>query len=162
MQLLVPVALIQQDLGICLERVLAPQLLGLSGPIDLDRLMTEKRDEGLILSQALLMSMREVPSYFDSFANNTIKGSILNVKKSTCLPMTGLLQFIVKQVPCRSELYLSHEPNVKFFLVRYKDIGNLLRLTVPIATPKQQLLSANLRQWKTEKLENNLHLSGES
>ena len=33
MQLLVPVALIQQDLGICLDRVPAPQPLGLSGPM---------------------------------------------------------------------------------------------------------------------------------
>ena len=33
-----------------------------------------------------------------------------------------------------------------------------MRLTVPFATPKQLLLFANLRQLKTEKLENNLHL----
>ena len=40
MQLLAPVALIQQDLGICLDRVPAPQPLGPSGPIVLDHLMT--------------------------------------------------------------------------------------------------------------------------
>ena len=37
-----------------------------------------------------------------------------------------------------------------------------MRLTVPFATPKQLLLSKNLRQLKTEKLENNLHLCRES
>ena len=37
-----------------------------------------------------------------------------------------------------------------------------LRLTVPFATSEQLSLSANLKQLKTEKLENNLHLFGES
>ena len=64
MQLLVPVALIQQDLGICLDRVPAPQPLGLSGPMALDHLMTTGiQDADLILPQALLMNMRDVPSY---------------------------------------------------------------------------------------------------
>ena len=85
------------------------------------------QDADLILPQALLMNMREVPSYYDSLANNTTKGlqsgSILSVKKPTCLPTTGLLQFIVKQVPRWSGLYLNHEPNVKILLSDVKIIA---------------------------------------
>ena len=141
MRLLVPVALIQQDLGICLDIVMAPQPLGLSGPMAQGHLMTTGRqDADLILPQALLMNMREVPSYYDSLANNTTKslqsGSILSVKKPTCLPTTGLLQLIVKQVLCRSGLYLKHEPNVKTLLLDIKMMASPVRLTVPFATPK--------------------------
>ena len=126
MQLLVPVALIQQDLGICLDRVRAPQPLGLSGPMALDHLMTTGiQDADLILPQALLMNMREVPSYYDSRANNTTKelqsGSMFSVKKPTCLPTIGLLQLIVKQVPRRSGMYLNLEPNVKILFSDIKD-----------------------------------------
>ena len=127
---------------------------------------TGKQDADLILPQALLMNMREVPSYYDSFANNTTKGlqsgSTLSVKKPTSLPTIGLLQFIVKQVPRRSSLYLNHEPNVKILLSDVKLMVSPMRLTVPFATPKQLLLSAKLRQLKTDKLDNNLHLCGES
>ena len=166
-QLLFPVALIQQDLGICLDGVPAPQPLGLSGPMALDHLMTIRiQDADLILLQALLMNMREVPPYYDSLANTTTKGSqsgsILSVEKPTCLPTIGLLQFIVKQVPRRSGLYLNHETNVRILLSDIKIIASPMRLTVPFATPKQLLLYANLRQVKTEKSENNLHFCGES
>ena len=86
----------------CLDRVPAPQPLGLSGPMALNHLMTARiQDADLTLPQTLLMNMREVPSSYDSRANNTTKrlqsGSILSVKKPTCLPTVGLSQFIVKQ-----------------------------------------------------------------
>ena len=124
-----------------------------------------RQDADLILPQALLMNMREVASY-DSRANNTTKGlqsgSMLSVKKPTCLPTEGQLQFTAKQVPRRSSLYLNHEPNVKIVLSDIKIVASPMRLTVPFATPEQLVLSANLRQLKTERLANNLHLCGES
>ena len=53
MQLLVPMALIQQDFGTCLDRVTAPQPLGPSGPMAQDLLMTiGVRDVDLLLFQA--------------------------------------------------------------------------------------------------------------
>ena len=72
MQLLVPVALIQQDLGTCLDRVTAPQPLGPSGPMALGRPMTIGiQDVDLILLQALKTNMHGVPSYYDSHGSNT-------------------------------------------------------------------------------------------
>ena len=54
---------------------MAPQPLGLSGPMAQDHLMTiEIQDEDLIRSQAPKMNNREVPFYYDSLANKTTKG----------------------------------------------------------------------------------------
>ena len=54
---------------------MAPQPLGLSGPMAQGHLMTiEIQDEDLIHSQAPKMNNREVPFYHDSLANNTTKG----------------------------------------------------------------------------------------
>ena len=58
--------------------------------------------------------------------------------------------------------FLNHEPNIKTLLSDIKLMASPLRLTVPFATSEQLSLSANLKQLKTEKLENNLHLFGES
>ena len=72
-----------------LNKLLGVLWLGPSGPIALGHPMTIGiQDADLILPQALLMNMREVPSI-------------------------DLLQFIAKQVPCRLGLYLSHEANIK-------------------------------------------------
>ena len=157
--------LARQDLGTCLDRVPAPQPLGPSVPMALGHPMTTGiQDADLILPQALLMNTREVPSYYDSLANNTTKGSqsasILFGKNPTCQPTRDLSQFIVKQVPRRSGLYLRHEPNVKTLLSDFKMMASPMRLTVPFAASKQLLLSANPNQLKTERLENNLHLCG--
>ena len=167
MQLLVPAAQIQQDLGTCLDRVPAPHPLGPSSPMDLGHPMTiGKQDVDLIHPQALLMSMREVPSYYDFLANNTTRllqsGSILSVKNPACQPTIDLLQFIVKQVPSRSGLLLNHEPNIKTLLSDIKIMASPLRLTVPFATSEQLSLSANLRKLKIERLENNLRPFGEN
>ena len=168
MQLLVPVALIQQDLGICLDRVPAPQPLGLSGPMALDHLMTTGRqDADLILPQAVLMNMREVPSYYDSRANNTTKGkqsgSMLSVKKANMPADKRLVTIHCKAGSTSVRLVFESRAKCQDFLLSdIKIMASLMRLTVPFATPKQLLLSANLRQLKTDKLENNLHLCGES
>ena len=123
------------------------------------------RDADLIFPQALLLNMREVPSCYDSLANNTTKGlqsgSILSVKKPTCLPTIGLLLFIVKQVPRQPGLYLKQEPNVKTLLPDIKMMESHTRLTVPFAASKQLSLSANPNHLKTERSESNLHLCGE-
>ena len=75
MQLLVPVAQNQQDLGTFLDKVTAAQPLGPSGPMTQGRLMTvEIQGVDLILSQALKMNMRGVPSYNGLHANNTTLG----------------------------------------------------------------------------------------
>ena len=67
-----PVTQIQQHLGTCLEKVTAPQPLGPSGPMALDRLRTvEIQGVDLILSQALKMNMHGVPSYYGSHVNST-------------------------------------------------------------------------------------------
>ena len=83
-------------------------------------------------------------------------------KHRTCQRVTNLLEFVAKQVPCQSGLYLNHEPNVRTLLLDFRMKASRMRLTVPFAIPIQLLLSADLRQLKTEKLENNLHLCGES
>ena len=71
MQLLVPVALIQQDLRTCLDRVTAPQPLGPSGPMALGRPMTiGTQDVDKILLQVLKTNMHGVPSYYDSHVSN--------------------------------------------------------------------------------------------
>ena len=69
-----PVDLALQDLGIYSDIVMAPQPLDLLDPMVQGHLMTiEIQDEGLIRSQALKMSKREVPYYFDSLVSNTTK-----------------------------------------------------------------------------------------
>ena len=61
---------------------------------------TRIEDADLILLQALLMNMREVPSYHYYRANNTTTGlqigSMLSVKKLMCLPTIGLSQIHFK------------------------------------------------------------------
>ena len=91
-------------------------------------LMTvEIRGVDLIRSQAPKMNKHEVPSYYGSFANNTTKGvrSGLNIfwKNPICQHSTNLSEFIVRQVLCRSGLYLKHESNVETFLAREEDDG---------------------------------------
>ena len=72
------------------------------------------------------MNNHGVPSYFDSLANNTTKGSqsgsITFGKNPACQHMTSLSEFIAKQVPCRSGLFLQHEANVKTLFVG-KNVG---------------------------------------
>ena len=67
---------------------------------------------------------------------------------------------VVKQVPCRSGLFLNHEANVKTLLLDIKMMVFLMRLTVPFAVSKQLLLSANPDQSRTEKSASNLYPCG--
>ena len=90
---------VPQDLGTSLVKTMAPQP---QGPMAQDHLMTtETHDEDLILSPAPKMNDREVPSYFDSLANNTSNGlqsgSIPFGKNPICRLVTNLSEFIAKQ-----------------------------------------------------------------
>ena len=112
----------RQDLGIYSDIAMAPQPLGLSGPVALGHpMIIGIQDADLIPPQALLMNMREVQSYYDSHVNSTILelrgGSTLFGKRSN-MPADNRPCYysIVKQVPRRSGLYLNHEPNVKILL----------------------------------------------
>ena len=114
-----PVDSARRDLGIDSDIVTAPQPLG---PMAQGHLMTfEIQDEDLIRSQAPKMNKHEVPFYYGSLANKITKGlrsgSILFGMNPICQPTVDLLQFIAKQVLCRSGLYLKHEPNVKTLLL---------------------------------------------
>ena len=128
---------VRQDPGLQSNKLTAPQP---QGPMARGHLMTtETHDEGLILPQAQKMNNREVPSYFDSLANNTSKqlrsGSIPFGKSLICWHVTNLLGFIAKQVPCQSGLFLKHEANVKTLLFDIRMMVFLMQLTVPSAAP---------------------------
>ena len=64
--------------------------------------------------------------------------------------------------PCRSGLYLKHEPNVKTLLLDIKIMVSHMPLTVPSAAPIQISSSANQDHLKTGKSESNLLLCGEN
>ena len=161
-----PVDLARQDLGTYSDIAMAPQPLGLSGPMAQGHLMTiETQYEDLIRSEAPKMNHREVPFYYGSLVNNTIKGlqsgSIPFGKSLICWHVTNLLGFIAKQVPCQSGLFLKHEANVTTLLFAFRMMVFLMQPTVPHAAPIQISLSANPNQLKTERLENNLRFCGE-
>ena len=144
---------------------MAPHPLGLSGPMALGHLMTlEIQDEDLIHSQAPKMNNHEVPFYSGSLANNITKrlqsGSIISGKNPICQHATNLSEFIAKQVPCPSGLFLKHEPNVKTLLLDIKMMVSPMQLTVPSAAPIQISLSVNPNQLKTGRSESNLRLCG--
>ena len=104
-----------------------------------------------------------MPSYYGSHANNTTKGSrsgsIIFGKNPTCQPTINLLRFIVRQVPCRSGVYLKHEANVKTLLLDIKTMVS--KLTVPSAAPIHLSRCANPNHLKTGRSESNLRLCGE-
>ena len=108
--------------------------------------------------------MREVPSCYGSFANNTTKGlrsgSIISMKSPTCQPTVDLIQFIAKQGPCQLGLFLNLEANVKTLLLDIKMMVFPMQSTVPSATPVLLSQCVNPDQLKTERLENNLRPCG--
>ena len=132
-----------------------------------DHLMTtETHDEDLILSPAPKMNNHEVPFYFDSLANNTSKGlpsgSIPFGKNPICSLATNLSEFIAKQVPCQSGLFLKHEAIAKTLLLEKRLMVFLMQLIIPFAAPIQLSQCVNPDQLKTERSENNLRLCGEN
>ena len=155
-----PVDPARQDLGIYSDMVMAPQPLGLSGPMALGHLMTtEIQDEDLIRSQAPKMNKHEVPSCYGSRANNTTKelrsGSIIFWEESNMPACNKPVRICCKAGSVSVRLVFETRAKCHDFIARYKDDGILMQLTVPSAVPIQISLSANPNQLKIERLENN-------
>ena len=153
---------VRQDPGLHSNKLTAPQP---QGPMAQAHLMTtEAQDADLILPQALLMNMREVPSYYGSHVNSTTlelrSGSILFGKGPTYQPTINLSQFIARQVLCQPGLYFKQEPNVKTLLPDIKMMVSPMRLTAPFAASRQLSLFANPNHLKTGRSESNLRLCG--
>ena len=161
MQLLVPAALTQQDLGTCLDRVTAPQPLGPSGPMAQGHPMTiGKRDVDLILfktwrrtcTECLLLTvpMWTIPHWDCSvWENQTFQCS------------KNPSEFIAKQVPCRPDSYSKQEASVRTLWPYVKMMVCPMKLTVLSAAPKQLSRYANPNHLKTERSGSNLRLCGE-
>ena len=133
------------------------------GPMAQGHLMTtETQDEDLIHSPAPKMNNPVVPFYYDTLANNTTtglpSGSITFGKNPTCQPTTDLLQFIVKQVPRQSGLYLKHEPNVRTLLL---DIF-LYAINSPFHCTNTSIIVRQSKSIEDREIGNNLHICGES
>ena len=116
---------VRHDPGFQVNRLTAPQP---QGPMAQDHLTTKgRRDAYLTFPQALLMNMREVPSYYDSHVNSTMlevrSGSIFFGKSPTYLPTINLLRFIARQGPCRSDLYSETRGKRQHLNARYEDDG---------------------------------------
>ena len=94
------------------QKVMAPLPLDLSGPKT-----TETQDADLILFQAQVTNMHEVPSYFNFYVNNTtlelLIGSITSGQRPTYLSTTNLSGFIAKRVVYPPDSYSRRELNVK-------------------------------------------------
>ena len=128
---------VRHDPGPQWNRLTAPQP---QGPMAQDHLMTTgTHDEDLILPQAPRMNNHGVPSYDASLANSTSKGlqsgSTPFGNNPTCWRVTNLSEFIAKQVPCQSGLFLKHEANAKTLLLDIKMMVFRMQPTVPSAVP---------------------------
>ena len=106
----------RQEIGSYLDMVMAPQPLGLSGPMAQHHLTTTEQDVDLILSQAPKMNVHEVPSYYGCHVNSTTlefpRGSISSWKSPTYQPTTNPLGFIAKQVAYPPDSHSRRELNV--------------------------------------------------
>ena len=109
----------------------------------------------------MTIEIRDADLIFPQDTKGLRSGSIILGKNPTCQPTRNLVRFIVKQVPCRSGLYLKHEANVKTLLLDIKMVVFPMRLTVLFVASKQLLLSANPDQLRTERSASNLHPCGE-
>ena len=110
---------VRHNPGPQLNRLTAPQP---QGPMAQDHLMTtETQDEDLIRSQAPKTNRHEVPYKNNFLANNTTQGlqsgSITFGRDPICQRATNLSEFIAKQVPCQSGLFLKHEAKVRTLLL---------------------------------------------
>ena len=155
---------VPQDPDLHSNMLTAPQP---QGPMAQGHLMTtETRDEDLILPQAQKMNNHEVPSYSDSLVNNISKelhsGSIPFGMNLVCRLVTNLLEFIAKQTPCQSDLFLKHEANVKTLLSDVRILALLIQSTVPSVVPILLSQCVNPDQLKSERSENSLSRCGKS
>ena len=161
-----PVVPALQDLGIYLDRVMAPQPLGPSGPMAQGHLtITETQDVDLILSQAPKTNMHEVPSCLIFRANNTTLEfpceSIASGKSPTYQPTTNPPGLIAKQVAYPSDSSSRREPNVRTL---WPDNTRLMvsptKLIVHFSKAEPISQSASPSHLKSEKSEDDLRLFG--
>ena len=155
---------VRQDPGLHSNTLTAPQP---QGPMAQGHLVTtDTHDEDLILPQAKKMNNHEVPSYSDSLVNNISKelrsGSIPFEMNLVCWHVTNVLEFIAKQAPCQSDLFLKHEANVKTLLFALRMMAFLTQSTVPSAVPKLLSQCVNPDQLKSERSENSSSRCGKS
>ena len=156
MQLLVPVALIQQDLGICLDGVRAPQPLGLSGPMAQDLLTrTGTQDADLILSRTQRMKMSEAPYYF-SFPIWLEKVWATTNVPSFNRPIRNHCEIGSQS----ARLVFETRGNCQDFVARYKDDGIPYEIDSPFCSVKTTITVRQPDQLRTGRSENNLRPCG--
>ena len=106
--------------------------------------MTEIRGVDLTPSQAMGMNRHEVPFYCGSRVTHTTLGSrigFISYRKKQTLPSTvNQSEFIVKQVPCRPDSFLKHEPNVRILWPDLKMVSRM-RLTVLFCYAKTTIVA---------------------
>ena len=149
-----PMYPVRQDPGLHSNKLMAPQP---QGPMAQGHLTTTgTHDADLILSQALMMNMHEVPSYYSFHENNTtlefLIGPITSGQRPTYLPTTNPSGFIARQVAYPPDLYSRRELNVRMV--------SPTMLIVHFGTSEPISQSASPSHLKTEKSENELRLCG--
>ena len=137
----VPEALIQQDLGTCLDKVTAPQPLGPSGPVALGHPMTVgTQGVDLKLLQFLKTNMHGVPSYYDSHVSNTTLelriGSITFGKKSNIPVCKNPVRIYCKAGSVSARLVFGTRAKSQDFVVRFFDDGIQYEINSPFCCAK--------------------------
>ena len=155
----------RQALGTYWDIAMAPQPPGLSGPMARGHLMTiEIRDVGSILSQALKMNMREVPSYSGSRVNSTTLelriGSITFWEKSNIPVYNKPVRLHCKAGSLSARLVFVTRAKCQDFVALLRDDGIPYEVDSRLTKAEPVSRSANLRHLKNGKLENNLRPCG--
>ena len=112
---------------------------------------TETHDEGFIFPQAQKMNNHDVPPF--SISKELHSGSIPLGMNLVCWHVTNLSEFISKQVPCQSDLFLKHEGNVKTLLLAFRMMAFLVQSTVLSVAPVLLSQCVNPDQLKSERSE---------
>ena len=119
-----------------LEQVDGSTAAGSHGPGSSDVNRNTRRR--LDTSQALLMNMREVPSYYDSLVNSTSKGlqsgSLPFGKNPICWRVRNLSEFNCEAGFVSVRLVFETRGKCQDFVARYMDDGILFAITLPPET----------------------------
>ena len=157
-----PLYPVRHDPGPRSNKLMAPQP---QGPMAQGHLTTTgTQDADLILSQALMMNMHEVPSYYSFHVNNTtlefLIGSLTSGQRPLYLPTTNPSGIIAIQVAYPPDLYSRRELNVRTLWPETKIMVSPTKLIVHFVTTEPISQSASPSHLKTEKSENDLRLCG--
>ena len=131
---------VRQDPGLHSKKLTAPQP---QGPMAQDHQMTtETQDADLIFPQALLINIREVPSYYDSHVNSTMlelrNGSIL--WETSNIPADNKLVTIHCKAGSMSvRLVFETRAKCQDFVARYKDDGIPYEIESPFCSVKTNI-----------------------